>query len=96
VILGREHGLGPGDLWILGLGALFHDVGKRRIPKNVLYNPTPLTKFERNILRLHPQYGIETMEPLTGAGTFPSEALRIIGDHHEWVDGSGYSAGING
>ncbi len=96
MMLGREHGLGPDDLKMLGLGALFHDVGKHRIPKNVLYKPSPLTKFERDILRLHPQYGVETMGPLAGMGTFPAEALRIIGDHHERVDGSGYPAGISG
>lgn len=96
MMLGREHGLGPEDLRILGLGALFHDVGKHKVPKNVLYKTTPLTKFERDILRLHPRYGVETMEPLAGAGTFPSNALMVIRDHHERVDGSGYPAGIKG
>jgi putative nucleotidyltransferase with HDIG domain len=83
MMLGREHRLGPEELRIIGLGALFHDVGKHRVPKNVLYKTLPLTKFERDILRLHPRYGAETMEPLTSMGTFPAEALAIIKDHHE-------------
>jgi HD-GYP domain-containing protein (c-di-GMP phosphodiesterase class II) len=96
MMLGREHGLGPEELRIIGLGALFHDVGKHRVPKNVLYKTTFLTKFERDILRLHPRYGAETMEPLTSMGTFPAEALAIIKDHHERIDGSGYPAGLKG
>ncbi len=96
LMLAREHGLGSEDLRIIGLGALFHDVGKHRVPKNVLYKTTPLTKFERDILCLHPRYGAETMEPLTSTGTFPAEALKIIKDHHERIDGSGYPAGLKG
>ena len=96
MMLGREHGLGPEDLRILGLGALFHDVGKHRVPKNVLNKTTPLTKFERDILRLHPRYGAETMEPLTRMGTFPAEALAVIKDHHEPNRRFRVSAGLKG
>lgn len=96
MMLGKEHGLDPEELRILGLGALFHDVGKHRVPKNVLYKPAPLTKFEMDILHLHPKYGVETMEPLTVTGAYPAEALLIIKDHHERVDGSGYPSGVKG
>jgi len=96
MMLGREHGLGQEDLRILSLGALFHDVGKHRVPKNILFKPTPLTKFEADILRLHPKYGVETMEPLCKKGIFPDDALWVIQDHHERVDGSGYPSGRKG
>ena len=96
LMLGREQGLEKDDLRILGLGALFHDSGKHRVPKNVLFKTTPLTKFEMDILRLHPLYGVETMKPLVEKGLFPSDALWIIQDHHERIDGSGYPAGRTG
>jgi putative nucleotidyltransferase with HDIG domain len=96
MMLGREHGLGPEDLRILSLGSLFHDVGKHRVPKNILFKTTPLTKFEADILRLHPKYGVETMEPMCKKGIFPDDALWVIQDHHERVDGSGYPSGRNG
>ena len=96
LMLGREHGLGAEALRVLGLSALFHDIGKHRVPKNVLFKPTPLTKFETDILKLHPRYGVETMQPLADTGDFPSAALSIIRDHHERVDGSGYPSSLTG
>lgn len=96
MMLGRKHGLGPDDLRVLGLGALFHDIGKHRVPKKILLKPSPLTKFEKDILRLHPRYGVETMKSLSGTDAFPAGALGIIRDHHERVNGSGYPKGIAG
>ncbi|MGO9951105.1 MAG: HD-GYP domain-containing protein [Dissulfurispiraceae bacterium] len=93
LMIGREHGLNPADLRILGLGALFHDVGKHRVPKNVLFKSTPRNKFETDIFRLHPQYGVETMQPLVESGDFPSAAIEVVRDHHERIDGSGYPSG---
>ena len=96
MMLGKEHGLNKEELRILGMGALFHDVGKHKVPKNILYKPTPLSKFELDILRCHPAYGVDTVKPMVKNGTFPDEALWIIQDHHERVDGSGYPSGRKG
>jgi putative nucleotidyltransferase with HDIG domain len=96
MMLGREYGLASADLKILGLAALFHDVGKSKLPRNLVNKSEPLKKFESDMLRLHPKYSVEIMEPMSKAGAFPGDALCIIRDHHERVDGSGYPAGLNG
>ncbi|MBE0621464.1 MAG: DUF3391 domain-containing protein [Burkholderiales bacterium] len=71
---------------VLGLGALFHDIGRREIPKQILMKRTPLTKTERNFYELHCQYGVKLGEQLL----LSPATLAIIGEHHEFFDGSGY------
>lgn len=70
----------------LGMGALFHDIGRREIPDKILMKMEPLTQAERKYYELHCQYGVETGKRLK----FPPATLAIIQDHHEMVDGSGY------
>ncbi len=70
----------------LGVGALFHDIGRREIPKQILMKKDPLTKAERNFYELHCQYGVKLGEQLLLAPA----SLAIIGEHHEYFDGSGY------
>jgi|WetSurMetagenome_2_1015567.scaffolds.fasta_scaffold01263_7 putative nucleotidyltransferase with HDIG domain len=96
MMLGREDGLSSAELKILGLGSLFHDVGKSKLPRNLVNKSEPLKKFEADMLRLHPKYGVEIMGPMAKSGAFPGDALLIIRDHHERVDGSGYPAGLDG
>jgi putative nucleotidyltransferase with HDIG domain len=96
MMLGREYELSPAEIKILGLGALFHDVGKSKLPRNVVNKSDPLKKFEADMLRQHPKYGVDIMQPISKSGTFPDDALSVIRDHHERVDGSGYPAGRKG
>ncbi len=93
MLLGREAGIGPGALRLLGLGALFHDIGKHRIPKKILYKQTPLTSSERDLLRLHTQYGNEIASRIEA---FPEEAIEIIRQHHELMDGTGFPDALAG
>ncbi|WP_127025556.1 HD-GYP domain-containing protein [Rheinheimera mangrovi] len=76
--------------WV-GLGAMFHDIGKLKIPSQILRKTTPLTTPELNFLKLHPKLGLELLG-LTQQ--FPVEAKAIVEQHHEYLDGSGYPAGI--
>lgn len=87
MILGREYGLDPGELRLLGLGALFHDVGKSNIPKQILLKTGLLTPVEFNFLQLHPKYGEEIVSKVA---SFPKEAADIVIHHHERCDGKGY------
>ncbi len=87
MLLGRESGLTPEQLQWLGMGALFHDIGKCRISKKVLYKRPPLAPSERKLLELHPVYGQEIVGRIQD---FPQEALEIIRHHHETLDGKGY------
>tara|TARA_B100001059_G_scaffold235832_1_gene283080 strand:+ start:59382 stop:60644 length:1263 start_codon:yes stop_codon:yes gene_type:complete len=87
MMLARNLGLSAEDVRIIGIGALFHDIGKLKIPSQILRKTTPLTTPEQNLLKMHTKYGTD----LVGlAETFPLEAWPIIEQHHEYLDGTGY------
>lgn len=84
---GRSLGLPTNELNELGLGALLHDIGKMRVPLNVLNKPGKLTKDEYEIMKTHPGIGYEVIrndKNLTPA------VLTIVRNHHERLDGQGY------
>ncbi len=91
LLLGAAAGVAREDLVLLGLGAVLHDVGKIRIPDRVLLKKTPWTTAERKLYELHPRYGREIMAKLE---SFPGDALAVIEQHHESLNGKGYPAGI--
>ena len=76
----------------LGMGALFHDVGRREIPNAILMKMEPLTTAERNYYQLHCQYGVEIAQGLK----LPALTVAIIREHHELADGSGYPQRLKG
>ena len=76
----------------LGMGALFHDIGRREIPNKILMKMEPLTHAEQNFYELHCQYGVEIGQSLK----FSPTSLSIIREHHELYDGSGYPKKIKG
>ena len=86
LMLGRQIGLDSEDCHILGMGALLHDIGKLDIPSKVLLKPEPLTRPEQQLLQLHCEFGLRTGHKLM----LDDEVLRIINEHHEYCDGSGY------
>lgn len=90
--LGRELGLDKEQLTSLEFGALLHDIGKLGVPDAILRKPAPLTEDEWAKMRQHPQYGQQILmgiEFLEGAG-------RVVAQHHEKWDGSGYPLGLQG
>lgn len=91
MVLAREYRLSAEQAKLVGMGALFHDIGKHKIPKNLLYKRGTLTPAEAKILQMHPQYGHQMMSQIE---TFPRGALDIILTHHEAIDGSGYPKGL--
>ncbi|WP_333608625.1 HD-GYP domain-containing protein [Arsukibacterium sp.] len=80
------------NIKIAGIGALFHDVGKLKIPTQILRKTTPLTAPEANLLKLHTRFGTELVSL---ADNFPLEASVILEQHHEHIDGSGYPKGLS-
>lgn len=88
-LLGRAAKLTEEDMRNLSLGAMFHDIGKKFIPKEILGKRAKLTDEEFNEIKKHPILGYEFMRD---NGEFPESALAIISDHHEKLDGSGYPA----
>lgn len=93
LLIGKEYGMDAQSLQDMGVGALFHDIGKHRIPKRILYKQSPLSAAERRILKLHPKYGEEIASKIK---TLPRESVQIIGQHHETNDGEGYPCGLKG
>ncbi len=93
LMLGREVGLGEQEMENLGMGALFHDIGKERIEKKLLKKQAPLNKAERKAIELHVEYGVELMAKHK---QLSRESLTVIVQHHECLDGKGYPGGLVG
>lgn len=90
LLLGRDAGLPAEELRVLGEGALFHDIGKSRVPDAVQRNPQR-NRHEEEFFRLHTVYGTEIAAEM---GLLHPEAIRVIGEHHETIDGKGYPNGL--
>jgi diguanylate cyclase (GGDEF)-like protein len=75
---------------ILCYGAYLHDVGKIQISKDVLCKKTSLTKEEWDILKSHPEKGLEIVQPVEAL----QEVWPLILHHHERYDGTGYPQGL--
>ncbi len=88
--LGRALGLDEAELAQVRRGALLHDIGKMAIPDSVLLKPDLLTPEEWEIMRRHPIYASELLEPIA----FLRPALSIPYCHHEKWDGTGYPRGL--
>ncbi|MFZ5988677.1 MAG: bifunctional diguanylate cyclase/phosphohydrolase [Bacillota bacterium] len=92
VMIGRSMGLTSERLRLLKIAALLHDIGKVEIPEAVLNKCEPLTSGELNILRKHPSYSVDILEPLSSMELL----IDSIKYHHERFDGKGYPSGIKG
>ncbi|MGR3294307.1 MAG: HD-GYP domain-containing protein [Candidatus Scalindua sp.] len=90
-LFGQDLGLGVKDLKGLCSGILLHDVGKTRISTDILNKKGKLTTEEFEIIKKHPEFGIEVLEE-TGV-QFKEERIITI-QHHENDDGSGYPYGL--
>lgn len=83
-----------GDLLaVLGVGALLHDIGKMKIPDEILNKPGELTGEEYSIMQKHATLGFEVIRSYGKLGDIPAQ---IAHQHHESYDGSGYPLGISG
>lgn len=90
--LGRELGLPAELVHTLGMGGVFHDIGLLEIPAKILNNPAPLSKAEREFREQHCQYGAE----IAKKAKLPVAVGRIILQHHELYDGTGYPQRLKG
>ncbi|MGC4004715.1 MAG: HD-GYP domain-containing protein [Pirellulales bacterium] len=78
------------DLQLLGLGCLLHDVGKMRVPTDILNKPSRLSDDEMRIMELHTVYGYEMVR-----GQTPASAAQIVLNHHQRFNGEGYPARVD-
>lgn len=88
----KHMGVNEEDVQELALSGFLHDIGKIKIPDEILHKPGRLTEQEMNIMKDHVYYGIRTLEQMG----MPERIVRTIGEHHERLDGYGYPDGLRG
>ncbi len=89
--IGAKLGLPEDQLVGIRLAGLVHDIGKIRVPAEILTHPNGLTGAEMSIIRTHPTIGYEIVKNIA----FPWPIAHAILQHHERLDGSGYPNGLH-
>ncbi|WP_133470373.1 DUF3369 domain-containing protein [Paraglaciecola marina] len=93
-ILAREIGLSKEESETLGLAVPLHDIGKIKIPENILAKSEKLTPEEIEVIRQHADFGYDLLKDSTRP--LIKAAALIARDHHEYWDGNGYPRGKSG
>jgi len=89
----RYLGMTAEEMNELGVGALMHDIGKMRVPLEILNKQGSLTEEERAIVKKHAQHGYEILKSTEG---IPAAAIEVAYSHHERKHGTGYPRGLSG
>lgn len=76
----------------INLASVVHDIGKIRIPAEILSKPAPLDKLELGFIKRHTQTGYDILKTID----FPWPIAQTVLQHHERLDGSGYPSGLTG
>jgi putative nucleotidyltransferase with HDIG domain len=85
-------GLNEGQQTTIRIGAYLHDLGKVKVPHEILNKPGKLTDEEFGLIRMHPIWGVELLATVE----FPWDIKPIIRWHHERFDGTGYPDRLRG
>jgi putative nucleotidyltransferase with HDIG domain len=93
VTLARQLGQNEAQAREAGLAGLLHDIGKAKMPLEVLNKPGKLTSAEYGVMKSHPQRGHQLLSGSEGLGAV---ALDVCLHHHERPDGKGYPHGLVG
>jgi putative nucleotidyltransferase with HDIG domain len=91
-VLADSMGMDSHSLFWFRLGALLHDIGKIIVPTEVLNKAGPLTGEEWEMMKRHPEAGLELVSDID----FPGDVRAVIRNHHERWDGTGYPDGLAG
>jgi putative nucleotidyltransferase with HDIG domain len=87
LIVAHDYGVAEGDLEVLGAGALLHDIGYIRLPRNLYRRSHDITEQERTMMQQHPALGLAI---LRDAQEDRDTVVRIVVEHHECSNGSGF------
>ncbi len=93
LLFGKYLSLTQHELDCLGIGLLLHDIGKLSIPPKVINSPDRITDSEYEAIKKHPKAGFELLEH---RNYIHGSTLKVVIQHHENQDGSGYPYGIGG
>jgi HD-GYP domain-containing protein (c-di-GMP phosphodiesterase class II) len=88
--LGKRLALNRYHLSLLGMAALFHDVGKVVLPLSILQKEGELSPLEQELLRMHPLEGLKQVLKSRGLNTLAVLTMFVALEHHRAMDGSGY------
>lgn len=91
LLLGKASGLGEPDLLDLGMGALLHDIGKIDLPDRLRWNDEHFVAAERQIYQEHVAHGVDLARKMK----LSNGSTLVIGQHHEYANGSGYPQHIS-
>ena len=92
VAVGEQLQLDGSTLRRIASAGLVHDIGKLRIPHDILHKQGALTDEEFDLIKAHPDFGVELLSKLRG---FDGELMIVLG-HHEKLSGTGYPLGLEG
>lgn len=92
MMLAKELGFSSDEIRQIGIGCLFHDIGKVEIPHHIVNSTKTLTRPELNLIKQHCHYG----EVIVKKIGLTEEAIKIVMQHHEYADGSGYPLQLKG
>lgn len=91
MIIAKKHGLKDEEIRELGISGLLHDVGKSKIPNEVLNKPGKLTDEEFALMKQHSLFGFEILKK---RNQFSDGIIRGVLQHHEKMNGKGYPLGV--
>jgi PAS domain S-box-containing protein len=90
--IASEMGLSKNQIDGIRTAASIHDIGKISIPTEILSKPAKLSDTEFSLIKIHPQSGYDILKDIE----FPWPVARMVLEHHERMDGSGYPNGLKG
>jgi len=90
--IASEMNLPSNQIESIRMASAIHDIGKLSVPAELLSKPTKLTELEFRLIKCHSQIGYEILKDIE----FPWPIARIVLEHHERTDGSGYPNGLTG
>lgn len=88
--IARRMKLGDKDKELLGLAALLHEAGWSQMPMNLMGKRTAYSEVENKLIRKHPELSASLLKGMD----FGEELIRVVSEHHEVGDGSGYPKGL--
>jgi PAS domain S-box-containing protein/putative nucleotidyltransferase with HDIG domain len=88
--IAREMGLAERAVEGLRFGAMIHDLGKMKIPAEILVKPSRLSPIEYELIKGHAIAGFDILKDIS----FPWPVAQMVRQHHERLDGSGYPDGL--
>jgi PAS domain S-box-containing protein/putative nucleotidyltransferase with HDIG domain len=92
VAIAQDMNLSEDQISGIRMAGMIHDIGKMRVPAEILSKPTELSHIEFDLIKSHAEVGYKILETIA----FPYPVAKIAYQHHERIDGSGYPQGLKG